>query len=286
MAFNNPQWTIPTNSLSCFIGRIDELDEHFEKTGIMWVDFDDLDGTKNGPKRNEEGTTIKKVIASWTIRAAYAAWINPPVLNYKGRLVLHGKMNIDEMEFKCDQANIKGKGRIKLGNAQLSNVTIAGGPPLTGPVATPVGPGTATIPVAISSASGMATIESQNPMAELEFNTSDAEIKFNSKVTVKVNDNKSHFGLHTGNSGLAEYDIELKPDVASVLPWCTDVQDIDAENGTDQNPGDGDDMTAEDTQAKARDRKNFIITGEHGDLALCMAFSNSYDNLYCVDIFT
>ena len=287
MKINNSPYTIPPNSISCFIGRIDELDENFEKTGIMWVDFDDLDGTKDGKPKDEDGTTIKKVIASWTLRAAYAAWKNPPVLKYKGRLVLNGKMEIDEMEFKCDKTNIKGTGKIKLSNAQLSNVTLAGGPPLTGPTVTaPSLPGTATIPFAISSASGVGTIEAAGPMGEIEFNTSNAEIKFNSKVTFKVNDNKSHFGLHTANSGLDGFDIELKLDKASVMPWCTDVKDIDADSGKDQNPGDGDDMSADDTQAKARERKDFIITGKNGDKALCMAFGNSLNNLYCVDIFT
>ena len=274
---------VPLNSISCLIGRITEVDENFEKTGIMWVDFDDLTGEKNNPPHGEDGSPVRKVISSWTIRSAYAAWKNPPVLKYKGRLTLNGKMNIDEMEFKCEKTSIKGKGRIKLGNAQLSQVTLAGGPPLMG-TATTLGvmPGVTTTPFAIANASGMATIESQGPMAELEFNTDDATIKFNSEVTFKVNDNKSHFGLHTANSGLDGYDVELKLEPASVVPWCTDIKDINAESGKDQNPGDGDDMDAEDTQAKKRDRENFINVG---DKALCMAFRNSLDQLYCVDIF-
>ena len=44
--FISNQLEIPVNSLSCFIGRIDELDENFEKNGIMWVDFDNIDGSK------------------------------------------------------------------------------------------------------------------------------------------------------------------------------------------------------------------------------------------------
>jgi hypothetical protein len=253
----------------------------------MWVDFDDINGEKDNPHHGEEGSPVRKVIASWTIRSAYAAWKNPPVLKYKGRLILNGGMNIDEMKFKCEKANIKGKGRIKLGNAQLSQVTLAGGPPLVG-TATTLGvmPGVTTTPFAISNASGVATIESQGPMAELEFNTDDATIKFNSEVTFKVNDNKSHYKLHTANSGLDGYDIALKLDQCQAMPWCTDVQDIDVESqGSDQNPGDGDDMSADDTQAPARDRKEFIVAGKTGDKALCMAFKNSLDQLYCVDIF-
>ena len=274
---------IPFNNVSCFIGRIDELDENFEKTGIMWVDFDDVNGEKDKPPHGEDGSPIRKVIASWTIRSAYAAWINPPVLKYKGRFKLNGSMQVDEMEFKCEKVSMKGKGRIKLGNAQLSQVTLAGGPPLTGTVAHPLGPGTSTTPVAISNASGMATIESQGPMAELEFNTDDATIKFNSEVTFKVNDNKLHFPeLHTAKSGLDGYDIELKLDKAQTMPWCTDISDI---NGDDQTPGDGDDMSADDSQSKARPRDKFIATGKAGDKALCMAFNNSLDQLYCVDIF-
>lgn len=271
---------VPLNSLSCYIGRIDELDENFEKTGIMWVDFDDLTGEKDGPKHGEDGTTIKKVIASWTIRSTYAAWINPPVLKYKGRLTLNGKMNIDELEFKCDKVSMKGKGRVKMGNAQLSNVTLNSPVPLTG-VCSPI-PLSCSIPVVIANGSGIATLESQGPMGEIEFNTDDAEIKFNSEVTFKVNDNKSHFGIHTANSGLDGYNIELKLDKASIMPWCTDVSDI---KGSDQTPGDGDDGSAEDKQSKARDRKDFIKVGKGGDRALCVAFNNSLDQLYCVDLF-
>ena len=282
---NNFQSGIANNSISCFLGRITELDENFEKTGIMWVDFNDLDGSKKGPAKDESGTTIKKVIASWTIRAAYAAWINPPRINYKGKLDLNGDFKIDEMEFECKEANIKGTGKIKLSNATLSQVNIAGGPPLQGPCTTPVGPGTCTIPVAISSASGTATLEASGPMGEIDFNTSDATIKFKSAVTFKVNDNKAHTVMHTGNSGEAEYKISLKQDKCSVMPWCTDVTATQDEN---QSPDDGDSVDSydDDGQKNVRERENFINVGDNGDKALCMAFGNSMNNLYCVDIFT
>lgn len=279
---------IPTNSLSCFIGRIDELDENFEKTGIMWVDFDNLDGSGEIKKHGENGSKIQKVTASWTIRSAYAAWINPPVLKYKGRLNLNGKMSIDEMEFECKECNIKGTGRVTLQNATMSTVNLSGGAPMP-PVPAVCGPfpGTAgPIPPVLSGAAGNAVkIEAPGPMGEIDFNTSNATIKFNSKVTFKVNDNKAHFGVHTANSGLDGYDIELKLDRASIMPWCTDVRDIDSESGKDQNPGDGDDMSSEDTQAKARERTDFIKTGKNGDFALCIAIGNSMNNLYCIDLF-
>lgn len=281
----NDQYRVPVNSLSCFVGRVDELDEHFEKNGIMWVDFDDLDGSKGGKPHGEDGSTVQKVIASWTIRSAYATWKNPPVLKYKGRLVLNGKMEIDEMEFECKECNIKGTGRVSLQNATISGANLSGGAPMP-PVPAVCGPfpGTAgPIPPVLSGAAGNAVkIEAPGPMGEIDFNTSNATIKFNSKVTFKVNDNKAHFGVHTGKSGLDLYDIELKPEVASVTPWCTDVRDIDTESGKDQNPGDGDDMNAEDTQAKKRNRDNFI---SKGDMALCIAIGNSMNHLYCIDLF-
>ncbi len=274
--------SLPINTLSCYLGRIDELDEDFEKNGIMWVDFEDFIG-KDNKKKDEDGNTIRKVIASWSLRAAYAAWINPPVLKYKGRLTLNGKMSIDEMEFKCEKVSMSGKGKIALNNAQLSNVTISGGAPMPpcpavcGPLPGTAGP----IPPVISGASGVATIEAKGPMGEIEFNTDDATIKFKSEVTFNVEDNKGHFGLHTANSGLDGFDIELKLDKAQAMPWCTDLKDI---YGEDQTPDDGDDMTAEDKQSKAMEREDFIKVGENGDLALCMAFRNSMEQLYCVDI--
>lgn len=278
--------TIPPNSISCYIGRICELDENFEKNGIMWVDFYDLDGSGENIAHGEEGSTQMKVLASWTIRAAYAAWINPPVLKYKGRLVLNGAMTIDEMEFECKECNFKGQGRITMNNAVLQGVNLAGGAPMP-PVPAVCGafPGTAgPIPPVISGATGNAAkIEAQGPMGEIEFNTSNAELKFKSSVTFNVEDNKLHFPtLHTAKSGLDGYDIELKLDKCQVMPWCTDVSDIKNEN---QSPADGDDGSATDDQSKVRERPDFIKAGKDGDFALCMAFGNSKDNLYCVDLF-
>lgn len=253
----------------------------------MWVDFYDLDGSgENKKKHDEEGTNQIKVIASWTIRSAYAAWINPPVLKYKGRLVLNGAMTIDEMEFQCDKCDIKGTGRITLNGPQLTAINIQGGAPMP-PVPAVCGPfpGTAgPIPPVISGAPGNAAkIESAGPMGEIDFNTQNATIKFKAPVTFKVEDNKLHFPkLHTQKSGLDGYDIELKLDKAQAMPWCTDVSDIKNE---DQTPSDGDDGSADDKQFKARERENFIEVGDHGDLALCMAFGNSVDKLYCIDLF-
>lgn len=293
MISNNTQsfspWSIQPNSISCYIGRICELDENFEKNGIMWVDFYDLNGSgENKKKHDEEGTNQIKVIASWTIRSAYAAWINPPVLKYKGRLVLNGAMTIDEMEFQCDKCDIKGTGKVKLSNASLSNVTLSG-PPLNGGAPLPVqagpfpGMSVGPIPFSAAGASGTATMEAAGPMGEIDFNTQNATIKFKAPVTFKVEDNKLHFPkLHTQKSGLDGYDIELKLDKAQAMPWCTDVSDIKNE---DQTPSDGDDGSADDKQFKARERENFIEVGDHGDLALCMAFGNSVDKLYCIDLF-
>lgn len=278
-------FVIPPNSISCYIGRICELDENFEKTGVMWVDFYDLDGEEEGVAHDQDGTTQQKVIASWTIRSAYAAWINPPVLKYKGRLVLNGAMTIDEMEFQCDKCDIKGTGRITLNSPQLTAINIQGGAPMP-PVPAVCGPfpGTAgPIPPVISGAPGNAAkIESAGPMGEIDFNTQNATIKFKAPVTFKVEDNKLHFPkLHTQKSGLDGYDIELKLDKAQVMPWCTDVKDI---HGDDQTPGDGDDGSADDKQSKAREREDFIKVGKNGTLALCMAFGNSMEHLYCIDL--
>jgi hypothetical protein len=147
------QYEIPRNSLSCVIGRICETpDDNFEADGILWVDIDDLDGSKNGPPHGEEGTTQRKAIASWTLRAAYVAWNRPPKIKFKG--------------------SAKMTGRITMSNAQLSNINISGGPPLQGTITSPSGPGTATVPVAISSASGNAKIE-QSSDAEIEMTTDD-----------------------------------------------------------------------------------------------------------------
>ena len=208
------QYEIPPNSISCFIGRIcEEPGDDFANDGILWVDCFDLDGSKGGPAHGEEGTTQRKAIASWTLRSAYIAWRNPPKITFKGSLKL--------------------KGKIALPNAQLSNVTLAGGPPLQGPTVTlPALPGTATIPFAISGASGMAKIE-QPINAELDMKTE-------------------------GNN----LDIELTSQKSAQLPWAV----------ASSNAGEGDSLS---------DDAPFI---QEGDKALCMAFGNSYDNLYVVDI--
>lgn len=208
------QYEIPPNSISCFIGRIcEEPGDSFADDGILWVDCFDLDGSKDGPAHGEEGTTQRKAIASWTLRSAYIAWKNPPKITFKGSLKL--------------------KGKITLPNAQLSNVTLAGGPPLTGTTVTvPALPGTATVPFAISSASGMAKIE-QAVNAELDMKTDGDKL-----------------------------DIELTSQKAAQLPWGV------ASSGADEG-----DSLADDAP--------FI---QEGDRALCMAFGNSYDNLYVVDI--
>ena len=165
------QYEIPQNAISCFIGRIcEEPGENFATDGVLWVDCYDLDGSQGMPSHGEEGSTQRKAIASWTLRAAYIAWNNPPKVKFKGSL--------------------KVKGKVVLPNAQLSNVTISGGPPLQGTVAHPMGPGTATVPVAISSASGTAKIE-QSINGELEVATEGENL-----------------------------DIELTSQHAAQLPWC------------------------------------------------------------------
>ena len=208
------QFEIPKNSISCFIGRIcSEPSEDFEKDGILYVDFYDLDGSKNMPEHDQEGTTQHLAVASWTIRSAYIAWKKPPKITYKGSAKL--------------------KGRITMSNAQLSNVTISGGAPLQGTVTHPYGPGTSLTPVNISNATGTAKIE-QRSSAEIE--------------------------METDNDNL---DIVLTSQQAAQLPWCV--------NGTEPEEG-----------ASLDGEAPFI---KEGDKALCLAFGNSLDNLYIVDIF-
>ena len=180
MINKSSQYTIPNNSISCFIGRIcEEPGDSFENDGILWVDIYDVNGeNSDSPVHDEDGTTQYKAIASWTLRAAYTAWNKPPLIKFKGSMKL--------------------KGRITMNNAQLSNVSISGGPPLQGTCTTPVGPGTSTTPVAISSATGTAKIEQ----------TSDAEIE------MTTDDN---------------LDIELTSQLAAQLPWC--VADEKAKEG-------------------------------------------------------
>lgn len=163
---------IPRNSISCFIGRIcEEPGDSFEKDGILWVDTADLDDSQGGPAHGEDGTTQRKAVASWTLRAAYIAWNKPPKITYKGSLKL--------------------KGKISMPNAQLSNVTLAGGPPLNGMVAPPpLPPLPVQTPLAISAASGMAKIE-QAMGAEIDMATEADNL-----------------------------DIELTSQTGAQLPWC------------------------------------------------------------------
>lgn len=207
----NSLYEVPANSISCFIGRIcKEPGSDFANNGILIVDFTYIE---NESPDNEETSTQHKAIASWTLRSAYTAWKYPPKVKFKGKL--------------------KVKGNISIPNAQLNNITISGGPPLTGTVAVSTGGGTATIPVIISNASGTAKIE-QSANAEIEMETD-------------------------GDS----LDIELISQKGAQLPWC--IAQSDAQEDGEIDP-----------------EKPFI---QEGDLALCMAFGNSLDNLYVVDIF-
>lgn len=149
--FDTKQFEIPRNSISCFIGRIcEEPNESFESDGILWVDVVDLDGKYGSPKHGEQGTTQRKALASWTLRAAYIAWNKPPKIKFKG--------------------GVKLKGRVTMSNAQLTNVNLSGGAPMQGTALCSPYAGTATIPVAISSATGTAKIEQQTD-AEIEMST-------------------------------------------------------------------------------------------------------------------
>lgn len=164
--------TIPPNSISVYIGRVcEDVGSSFADDGIIWVDIYDLDGSENLPEHGEEGTTQHKAIASWTLRAAYIAWKNPPKITFKGKVKL--------------------KGKVSMPNAVLSNVTLAGGPPMNGVVTVVPGvPGTAVVPFTISAASGTAKIEQQV----------DAEIE-----------------MATDGDNL---DIELTSQLGAQLPWC------------------------------------------------------------------
>lgn len=209
---------VPANSISVFYARIcAEPDDDFESTGKLYVDISDLntdDNAKHGPDYSEKNSSQKVAIASRTLIAAYTAWKSPPLLKYKGKL--------------------KVKGTVKLSNANLSQVSISGGPPLQGNTTCGMGPGTATVPVNISSASGSAKIESQD--AELEISTE-------------------------GYPDDDNFELELISQSASVVPWCVSP-------GVD--PGQEVDLEA-----------SFI---QKNDIALCMAFGNSLDHLYVVDI--
>lgn len=205
---------IPPNSLSCMIGRIVSTPDHdeFIKNGELIIDFNSLDGSVSSPDYGEDGSVYKKGIASWTLRAAMAAWNYPPKIKFKGRL--------------------QGKGKITLSNvsATLSNVTITGGAPLQG--TTSPTPGIATVPVTIAGASGSCTLTENQGDGDFDVKTDD------------------------------DYTIELTAEKYSVLPWCTNIDD----------PKDAGDIAKDEKFIKA------------GDKALCLAFGNSTNNLYVVDI--
>lgn len=208
--------TIPKNSISCFIGRIcEDPGDSFADDGILWVDFINLDEAPEGwvsHSDNGKGSREKKAIASWSLRAAYIAWNTPPMIKFKGKVKLNGK--------------------ISMSNAQLSNVTLAGGPPLIGTTVTfPALPGTSTTPFAISAASGTAKIEQQSN-AEIEMETGD------------------------------DLNIELTSQTGAQLPWCVSPQEAN----------EGDEIDQDGMFIKA------------GDKALCLAFGNSMNNLYVIDI--
>lgn len=182
MSGDKDQLSIPKNSISCFIGRIcEEPGDSFGEDGILWVDLTNIN--KEPDQRIEHGNSGSpelKAIASWTIRSAWIAWNKPPKVKFKGSAKL--------------------KGKISMSNAQISNVTISGGPPLQGNTTCGMGPGTAIIPVNISSASGSAKIEQ----------SSDAEIE-----------------METGD----DLTIELIQQHSAQLPWC--VANSEAEEGSD-----------------------------------------------------
>lgn len=156
------QITVPYNSISCFIGRIcQEPSDNFATDGILYVDLDNappVNGDKpdetigREPEYGSDSSTQYKAIASYTLRSAYVAWYNPPLIKYKGSLKL--------------------KGKISMNNAQLSNVTLSGGAPAQGTTTCGAGPGTAMIPTNISAASGTAKIVQQTD-ATIEMSTED-----------------------------------------------------------------------------------------------------------------
>ena len=140
------QIKVPHNSISCFIGRIcKEPSDSFANDGVLYVDLDMSTKTEpqiaQSPEYGTDGTTQYKAIASYTLRSAYVAWYNPPLIKYKGSLKL--------------------KGKISMNNAQLSNVTLSGGAPAQGTTTCGAGPGTAMIPTNISAAAGTAKIVQQ-----------------------------------------------------------------------------------------------------------------------------
>jgi hypothetical protein len=203
MINSSDKFTIPNNSLSVYIGRIcEDVGDKFAEDGNLWVDIYDVAGTEGKPDHGEEGTTQLKAKASWTLRAAYIAWKNPPKITFKGSAKL--------------------KGKISMPNAQLSNVTLAGGPPLMGTTVTiPALPGVSTTPFTISAATGMAKIE-QAIGAEIDMATEGDNL-----------------------------DIELTSQKAAQLPWCV----------KSDGASEGDEVDEEELFIKAGDLALCIATG-------------------------
>ena len=203
MSSISEQFIIPPNTISVYIGRVcEDVTDSFAEDGILWVDVYDLDGSNNGPAHGENGSTQIKATASWTLRSAFIAWKNPPKITFKGSLRL--------------------KGKISMPNAQLSNVTLSGGPPLTGTTVTvPSIPGTATIPFAISNASGIAKIE-QSANALIDMATEGENL-----------------------------DIELTSQKSAQLPWCVKSDEA----------SDGDEVDEEETFIKEGDYVLCIACG-------------------------
>lgn len=277
-------FTIPQNSISCFIGRVDEVDKDFVTNGILWVDFDDLDGTKNGKPRDQDGTSIRKVYASWTLRSAYAAWENPPKIEYRGELELEGGIQFTDADIELEINNMD----IDISNADINlmNLSVTGGPPLQGPCTTPTGPGNATIPVAISAATGSGKCNiTKNGLGAIKGgpNTAKVTIRAGSKAT--TNDSKvKHCIAKLQTEDRKKYAVKLVANKQSVSPWCT--------AATSQNAGE-DNSFDQDVRLK---REHFIMAKHKisesdqdapngGDRVLCLAFGNSMANLYAVDVF-
>lgn len=129
-----------TTSLSVYIGKVVSLSDQFSTDGIMTVDLDGL----NIPD------SYCKAKASLTLRTAYKAWKEPPELKFKGSL--------------------KGKGKISLPSAQLSNINIT-----AGTISSPAGP----CPPPFVLTQGTGKIEDAGT-AELDVSTPDLEIKLTS----------------------------------------------------------------------------------------------------------
>lgn len=201
-------YEVPRNSVSCFIGRIcEEPGDGFEENGALWVDLSDVDGTGNGPRRGEAGSTIYKAIASWSLRAAFTAWKKPPKITYYGEMKLKG--------------TAKGKlGNIHLNNAILDQVTLSSSVPLLGETLTPVPPsptpllGKTITPTTITNATGVGTIKCDG-MAEFEFSQ----------------DNTVEVEFHTGDTGEEndQLNVALTSQHAAQLPWCVQ------SNGAEEN---------------------------------------------------